>query len=155
MSVTPMSETESGLSRRDVLQLAWRGALWTTLGASLVALGRFMSFSEPQPPTTFTLEKPEAYPVGQFSPVAEGRAFIGRDASGLFAVIATCTHLGCLVRARDKSFECPCHGSRFDAAGTVTQGPAQRPLRRAALALDDEGRLVLNLGQEVDIDFRL
>jgi glycine/D-amino acid oxidase-like deaminating enzyme len=41
-----------------------------------------------------------------------------------------CTHQGCVLR-EDRAlgtWDCPCHGSRFDADGSVIQGPANRPL---------------------------
>lgn len=50
-----------------------------------------------------------------------------RDESGsLYERSAVCTHLGCIVRwnSGEKSWDCPCHGSRFDAHGRVTEGPA-------------------------------
>jgi glycine/D-amino acid oxidase-like deaminating enzyme/nitrite reductase/ring-hydroxylating ferredoxin subunit len=49
---------------------------------------------------------------------------------GLHAVSARCTHLGCLVRynAAERSWDCPCHGSRFDVDGAVLEGPAVSPL---------------------------
>ncbi|WP_367318970.1 FAD-dependent oxidoreductase [Streptomyces sp. HUAS ZL42] len=56
-----------------------------------------------------------------------------RDENGqLHAVSARCTHLGCLVafNSGERTWECPCHGSRFDTDGNVVQGPATRPLER-------------------------
>jgi glycine/D-amino acid oxidase-like deaminating enzyme/nitrite reductase/ring-hydroxylating ferredoxin subunit len=64
------------------------------------------------------------------------RCAVYRDPSGqLRAVSATCTHLGCTVAFNDaeKSWECPCHGSRFDVDGQVLQGPATAPLDRVKL----------------------
>lgn len=54
-----------------------------------------------------------------------------RDDSGLLhTVSATCTHLGCLVsfNTAERSWDCPCHGSRFDVDGKVLQGPATKNL---------------------------
>lgn len=61
------------------------------------------------------------------------RTGVYRDPDGgLHAVSMRCTHLGCLVRfnAAENSWDCPCHGSRFDVDGEVLEGPAVRPLPR-------------------------
>jgi len=54
-----------------------------------------------------------------------------RDDSGkLHAFSAVCPHLKCVVRwdGCEKTWDCPCHGSRFDAFGCVLNGPAVRDL---------------------------
>jgi glycine/D-amino acid oxidase-like deaminating enzyme/nitrite reductase/ring-hydroxylating ferredoxin subunit len=61
------------------------------------------------------------------------RCAVFRDEDGsLHAVSARCTHLGCIVHFNDaeRTWECPCHGSRFAVDGSVLHGPANRPLER-------------------------
>lgn len=78
---------------------------------------------------------------GRFSELAPGEAAVGRvgleqvaayrDEDGhLHAVSAVCTHLRCIVgwNPAERSWDCPCHGSRFDFDGRVLQGPATRDL---------------------------
>jgi Rieske Fe-S protein len=51
------------------------------------------------------------------------------SAGTVVAFSAVCTHQGCTVAPQGKEFDCPCHGSRFDAAtGDVLDGPARQPL---------------------------
>lgn len=65
---------------------------------------------------------------------AEGESFAAYRAPDgeLFAVSQVCTHVGCKVHwnSFEKSWDCPCHGSRFRPDGTVIEGPALAPLKR-------------------------
>ncbi len=74
--------------------------------------------------------------------VAGGRrAATYRDGDGaLHAVAPTCTHLGCEVRFNpaERSWDCPCHGSRFDVDGNVLEGPAVKPLARVDVPVEPQ-----------------
>lgn len=54
------------------------------------------------------------------------------DQRQLHAVAPDCTHLGCRVsfNTAERTWDCPCHGSRFDVTGAVLQGPAVVDLAR-------------------------
>lgn len=72
-------------------------------------------------------------PAGEARVIRSGtdRTGVYRDPDGgLHAVSMRCTHLGCLVRfnAAETSWDCSCHGSRFDVDGAVLEGPAVAPL---------------------------
>ena len=56
------------------------------------------------------------------------------DGGDVHAVSAVCTHQGCLVEwnGSDKTWDCPCHGSRFELDGAVIQGPAVDDLAPAS-----------------------
>jgi glycine/D-amino acid oxidase-like deaminating enzyme/nitrite reductase/ring-hydroxylating ferredoxin subunit len=78
---------------------------------------------------------PDEVPAGEARVVRDGRKKVGvyRDRDGAaHAVSLRCTHLGCLLRfnAAETSWDCPCHGSRFDVDGGVLEGPATRPLQQ-------------------------
>jgi len=52
------------------------------------------------------------------------------DSGELSVMSARCTHMGCTVawNPGERTFDCPCHGSRFSPKGEVVNGPAARPL---------------------------
>jgi glycine/D-amino acid oxidase-like deaminating enzyme/nitrite reductase/ring-hydroxylating ferredoxin subunit len=84
------------------------------------------------------LAKPEAQDLSEVPP-GEGRIMevdgkkvaVFREESGaVHAVSPVCTHVGCYVHWNkgERSWDCPCHGSRFSPTGEVLNGPAVKPL---------------------------
>jgi len=153
-------------SRRDFFtRLGWSGfGIFT--GFSLLG---FLRSAFPrvlfQPPATFKAGFPSDYAVGEVSEKykQEQRVWIVREETGLYAVFAKCTHLGCTPRwlAAENKFKCPCHGSGFFKTGLNFEGPAPRPLDRFKIAVGDDGQLVvdkskvfkMNAGTEPDEQF--
>jgi Rieske Fe-S protein len=71
---------------------------------------------------------------------------VARDAKGFFALRNVCSHFGCQtgVNAAAKSYDCPCHGSRYNLDGTLLQGPALEPLKSYPLSKRGDGMLVVD-----------
>jgi len=76
---------------------------------------------------------PDEVPPGQGKILKIGgeRVACYRNESGKTTMVsAVCTHMGCLVHWNDaeRTWDCPCHGSRFKTDGEVLAGPADTPL---------------------------
>ncbi len=70
---------------------------------------------------------------GEGGIVASGdhKVAVYRDGAGtVHSISAKCTHMGCTVKwnPAEKTWDCPCHGSRFAPSGEVVNGPAAKPL---------------------------
>ena len=72
------------------------------------------------------------------------KAAVFNDKGNIKAFSNLCTHVGCEIDWNDSeaTWDCPCHGSRFEKDGTVKQGPARRPLDSIAVKIEgDEMKL--------------
>jgi Rieske Fe-S protein len=115
--------------RRDFLGLASLWAAGSTLLFATVGMMRLPKAAVLSSPSKkYLVQLPESLALGEpFEP--PGRSVVlYRDADGVYALSKICTHLGCLIKKSGDGFDCPCHGSRFAADGTVVKGPAPQPL---------------------------
>jgi Rieske Fe-S protein len=86
--------------------------------------------------TAGEVESAEAVAPGSGAVVRRGlrKVAVFRDEEGrLHERSAVCTHLGCIVRWNgvERTWDCPCHGSRYDRFGGVITGPAPQDLSAA------------------------
>lgn len=80
---------------------------------------------------------------GKVIKMQDGQVAVYHDEEGqLHAVSAVCTHLGCIVHWNnaEKSWDCPCHGSRFSVDGDVLEGPAYTNLTKLEVSENKPGR---------------
>jgi glycine/D-amino acid oxidase-like deaminating enzyme/nitrite reductase/ring-hydroxylating ferredoxin subunit len=122
---------------------AWAD-LYDTGRLSLRSAGRYLRENKDFPVCVIgdAIRRGPAPPSGGLAPgeadvvKVRGKAVaISRDENGEIHVMkAACTHMGCHVRWNrfERSWDCPCHGSRFDASGQVLNGPAADGLKPAA-----------------------
>jgi menaquinol-cytochrome c reductase iron-sulfur subunit len=166
-------ENTAKRDRRDFLLTLGTGAGAVAIGTQAVAsLRSLVPNVSYDAPTTVKLGAPSDFPDG-LKFLADERLFVSREGNTFHAISATCTHLGCTVRAEALAnpqtseasgaplrlthrFLCPCHGSQYAGDGTNVAGPAPKPLAwyRLSIAADD-GQLVVDLAEEVDRSFRL
>ena len=72
------------------------------------------------------------------------RTATGNVASSFVALSLICTHQQCTVgyNAGNNDFECPCHGSKYNITGAVTQGPAPAALTKYAITINNNNLTV-------------
>jgi glycine/D-amino acid oxidase-like deaminating enzyme/nitrite reductase/ring-hydroxylating ferredoxin subunit len=88
--------------------------------------------------TSGDVDSAQNIPLNSGAVLREGlsKVAVYRDAHGVcHAHLAVCTHLGCIVswNSTEQTWDCPCHGSRFDKHGKVVNGPAMSDLAPATL----------------------
>ncbi len=139
-------------SRRDFLGLA---AAWSAIGAFVMAMlgaARLpMPSVFPESDSRAKLGRPKQFATGSATYFPQQRLWLFRDAEGFHAISSVCTHLGCIAeRLEDGQFNCPCHGSKFDASGRVMGGPAPKGLVWLELSVSPEGWLVADTLKETE-----
>lgn len=138
---TPKSRLDpEPMPRRDWLGLAslWSMAsalLFATIGSLRLPVAAVVA----GPSGGFDVKLPDSLGAGEAFVPPERAVAVYRDTGGVYAISTICTHLGCVVKANAEGFECPCHGSRFQADGTVSKGPAPQPLQWLKVTAADGG----------------
>jgi cytochrome b6-f complex iron-sulfur subunit len=124
------------------------GALGMSLASTVYANFRFF-FPKVlyEPPAQFQAGFPAEYQEGVSDRWAkEHQIWVIRSGDKLYALLTTCTHLGCLTGffPAESLFKCPCHGSNFSLQGDPVAGPAPVPLYRLALSIGADGQIVVD-----------
>ena len=138
------------VTRRSFLSLA---SLASFFAATAMAVAGMLRLPKPAvlpgPVRRFKAGHPEQFTAGSETLFEKENVFVFRDAEGVYAISATCTHLGCSVARSTSGFECPCHGSKFSATGAVQAGPAPRALAWLEIGRAADGQLVVYADNEV------
>jgi cytochrome b6-f complex iron-sulfur subunit len=135
-----------------------RRIVWATIAgftATLfLAMARFfLPRTLTEPSSIFRIGFPSDYSLGVDTKFQQQhRIWVVKNTERLFVIFARCTHLGCTPdwKASENKFKCPCHGSGYDSEGINFEGPAPRPMDRAAVELDAEGQILVNTGKLFD-----
>jgi nitrite reductase/ring-hydroxylating ferredoxin subunit len=114
----------------DATRLAPRPSLMSFVRENFDVARRFLGdrFARPRAGTATTLTAGQAGIIDH----EDRRTACYRDQEGsIHAVSPACAHLGCEVtfNTAERTWDCPCHGSRFDIDGHVLEGPAVKDLK--------------------------
>ncbi len=142
-------ETKSeGEAPQEVLKLRRKLVVSSIVGVLGVNFFMFLRFFFPrtlfEPKTVFVVGYPSDFGFGVDTRFQQAdRIWVVRNAEGIFAIFARCTHLGCTPdwKQSENKFKCPCHGSGYDSEGVNFEGPAPRPMDRAHVELLPTGQI--------------
>jgi Rieske Fe-S protein len=104
---------------------------------SVLSVGAFKKFVQGRLSKS-SITDLNAVPAGKGALVQVGRKKVAvyRDEDGkIHTRSPVCQHMQCIVDWNDaeKTWDCPCHGSRYDAYGHVIHGPAKKNLEEVEL----------------------
>lgn len=138
------------VSRRDYLSLggiasAGAAILFSTVGMLRLPKPRVL----PDVSNLVRLGKASKFPPGTVTVLPEQKVSVVATERGIGVISLVCTHLGCIVNKTERGYDCPCHGSKFDADGHVLGGPAPRSLPWLAVSQRPDGTLLVDLESEV------
>jgi cytochrome b6-f complex iron-sulfur subunit len=172
--VVEVSPEESGVSRRQFFNRALNATFFSFLG--IMGLNSLAFFwpklsggfgSDVDAGSVAEVSSQVFAPDGSIIPlfVPEARAYVvpapqslseqfaGKnvETEGLMALFQRCVHLGCRVPwcGTSQGFECPCHGSKYDAVGEYFAGPAPRNLDRFEVEVRDN-RFIIKTGSIIE-----
>jgi cytochrome b6-f complex iron-sulfur subunit len=172
--IVEVSPEESGVSRRQFFNRAMNATFFSFLGimglnslaffwprlsggfgsdvdAGSVAEVKGQVFAPDGSVLPLFVPEARAYVVP--APLSLSEQFAGKnvETEGLMALFQRCVHLGCRVPwcGTSQGFECPCHGSKYDAVGEYFAGPAPRNLDRFEVEIRN-GRFIIRTGSIIE-----
>ena len=135
---------------------------WVALAAAVGGLtGIFVRYLFPnvlfEPVQKFKAGLPGDYSVGEVDERWKDKygIWMVRSEDMMYALITTCTHLGCTPNwlSGEQKFKCPCHGSGYYINGVNFEGPTPRPLERFRVSLDPvDGTVVVDKTSKCQVE---
>ncbi len=145
------------MSRRQLLNFLTGTVVATTASAALYPTAKFfVTPAEGKGDGSIIAKDRLGYPIPASQILGEPKgtralvAGIGEEPTYLaiaedgkldtIGIVDNCTHLGCTFpwNPNDNQFECPCHGSRYAADGSVVRGPAPLPLKLVQVKVEKD-----------------
>ena len=137
-------------SRYDFLNVSWKSLLGFALTLGVAGIWKYLSYQgEPPQKIDYDLGDPGNYLPGTRTIIPDANAILINESGKFKAISLVCPHLGCLLESGRNSgesgFACPCHGSRFDANGNLSHGPAAHPMTTLIVEINPDQHLLVKI----------